>query len=366
MDPRLVYFQSFLGQSPTDHPGAIQAALQRVRPEGVRVLWGVADSSVRAPEGAEPVLLRSREWYDAMARAAWIVTNVELEPWFVRRPGQEVLQTYHGYPSKAMGLSQWRARDLTPTHVEQLLRRTSGTWNNLLTPIPAMDRYYRENYAFEGRIISQGYPRDDSLVAPGHEQRRDDARRLLGIGPDQRAVLYAPTWRDDLATNFRSAQAVLHLDVARAARDLGPGYTMLMRGHRFHTPSAGGAQVVDVTSYPEVNDLLLAADAAVLDYSSMRFDFALTGRPMVFLVPDLRAYTEDTRGFLYPFEDSAPGPLVSTTEEVVAALRDLPALAAEWHERIVDFNATYQPNADGRAAERVVAEFFAPLLEEPR
>ena len=121
-----------------------------------------------------------------------------------------------------------------------------------------------------------------------------------------------------------------------------------------------------MTSYPEINDLLLAADAAVLDYSSLRFDFALTGRPMVFLVPDLRAYTEDTRGFLYPFEDTAPGPLVETTEEVVAALRDLPALAADWHERIVAFNAAYQPTADGRAAERVVAEFFAPLLEEQR
>ena len=159
VDGRLAYFQAFLGQAPTDHPGAIQAALQRVRPKGVRMLWGVSDSSVQVPEGAEPVLLRSQAWYDAMARAAWIVTNVELEPWFVRREGQEVLETYHGYPSKAMGLSQWRARDLTPSHVEQMLRRTSGTWNNLLTPIPEMDRYYRENYAFEGRIISQAIGR---------------------------------------------------------------------------------------------------------------------------------------------------------------------------------------------------------------
>ena len=140
---------------------------------------------------------------------------------------------------------------------------------------------------------------------------------------------------------------------------------MLMRGHRFHAPSAGGAQVVDVTTYPEINDLLLASDAAVLDYSSLRFDFALTGRPMVFLVPDLRDYTEQTRGFLYPFEDSAPGPMVATTEEVVAALRDVPALAREWSERIAEFNATYQPLSDGHAAERVVAEFFAPLLEGP-
>ncbi len=86
-------------------------------PAEVRMLWAVQDSSTRVPEGAEPVLLRSREWYDALARAAWVVTNIELEPWFTRREGQEVLETYHGYPSKAMGLAQWRARGLTPTHL---------------------------------------------------------------------------------------------------------------------------------------------------------------------------------------------------------------------------------------------------------
>jgi CDP-glycerol glycerophosphotransferase (TagB/SpsB family) len=180
----------------------------------------------------------------------------------------------------------------------------------------------------------------------------------------QTAILYAPTWRDDLATDFRRAQAVLHLDVARVARDLGPDHVVLLRGHRFHEPAPGGAQVLDVTSYPEVNDLLLAADAAVLDYSSLRFDVALTGCPMVFLVPDLREYAEQTRGFLYPFTDSSPGPLLETTAEVVEALRDLPGLKREWADRIDAFNATYNPLADGHAADRVVAEFFAPLLED--
>ena len=416
VDPHLVYFQSFLGQAPTDHPGAIQAALHRAvagldsarpatsgdsarpadpvlgldsarpattrdsarpatsgdsaRPASsgdsarprTRMLWGVADSSVPVPEGAEPVQLRSRAWYDALARAAYVVTNVELEPWFVRRGGQEVLETYHGYPSKAMGLMQWHARDLTPTHVNELLRRTSGTWNTLLTPIPEMDDYYRENYGFEGRIISQGYPRDDSLVAPGHEERRARARAQLGIAEHQTAILYAPTWRDDQATDFRSATAVLHLDVEETARQLGEDYVVLLRGHRFHAVTAGGAQVLDVTAHPEINDLILACDAAVLDYSSLRFDIALAHKPMLFLVPDLEDYTVRTRGFLYPFEASAPGPLVDTTTEVIDLLRDVPALRRDWDERLASFNARYQPLSDGHAAERVVAEFFAPLL----
>ena len=79
---------------------------------------------------------------------------------------------------------------------------------------------------------------------------------------------------------------------------------------------------MDVTDYPEVSDLYLAADAAVVDYSSLRFDFGVTGKPMIFHVPDLQRY-QDTRGWLFDFEPTAPGPLVDTTAEVVDQLRDL-------------------------------------------
>jgi CDP-glycerol glycerophosphotransferase len=359
LDPRLVYFQSFTGQWANDHPLAIQQELARRRPD-VRIRWAVADSSASVPEGAEPVLFRSREWYDVLARAGHLVTNIELERWFRRRPGQQLLQCFHGYPSKTMGLGLWRSRGLLPSHLEQQLDHTSRTWNALLTPDPAMDGYYREEYAYDGRILALGYPRDDVLVGPEAHDVRIDTRHRLGIAPGQRAVLYAPTWRDDLATNFRAAEAVHHLDVEQAAASLGDDYVLLLRGHRFMaaTGTSTGSRVLDVTSYPEVNDLLLAADAAVLDYSSMRFDFALTGRPMVFLVPDLEDYATVKRGFLYDFAPTAPGPLARSSAEVVEALRDLDGVRERYRDDYARFNATYNRFQDGQAARRVVARFF--------
>jgi CDP-glycerol glycerophosphotransferase (TagB/SpsB family) len=142
--------------------------------------------------------------------------------------------------------------------------------------------------------------------------------------------------------------------VNRVADALGDSHVLLLRGHRFHETPGSGARVLDVTVYPEINDLILAADAAVLDYSSLRFDFALTSRPMVFLVPDLEEYAGASRGFLYSFTDTAPGPLLSTTDEVVEALRDLSALSTEYAAALVRFNATYNSHQDGRAAKRVV------------
>jgi CDP-glycerol glycerophosphotransferase (TagB/SpsB family) len=119
--------------------------------------------------------------------------------------------------------------------------------------------------------------------------------------------------------------------------------------------------VVDVTDHPEINDLILASDVAVLDYSSLRFDYAQTRRPMVFLVPDLEDYTAGVRGFLFPFEQTAPGPLVRTTDDVVDQVRDVPTLAAGWAGRVADFDAAYNPHQDGHAAARMLDAILALL-----
>jgi CDP-glycerol glycerophosphotransferase (TagB/SpsB family) len=361
VDPDLFYFESYAGRTATDSPRAIFEELRRRRPD-VRAYWGVADRSQRAPAGAVPVLLRSREWYAVLARAGVLVLNTDTEVWFRRRPGQRLLQTFHGYPSKAMGIGQWQAKDFRPSRIRELRARGVDTWTTILTPTPEMTRHYREQYDYDGPALEHGYPRDDDLVGPDASGRRDDARRRLGIGPDRTAVLYAPTWRDHLASRPRAAAMTDFLDVAEAARALGEDYVLLLRGHRFHvtqTLAAGGARVVDVTSYPEINDLILAADAAVLDYSSLRFDFALTGRPMVFLVPDLEEYARGSRQFLFPFEDSAPGPFVHDTAGVVQQLLD-PTLAKRHADEIAAFNARYNPWQDGHAAARVVDALLAP------
>ena len=80
---------------------------------------------------------------------------------------------------------------------------------------------------------------------------------------------------------------------------------------------------------------------------------------MVFLVPDLEDYRSGVRGFLFPFTDSAPGPLVRTTEEVVSHVRDAGRLANACAGSVADFNARYNPWQDGSATAR-----FVDLLEQ--
>ncbi|GAA3656055.1 hypothetical protein GCM10022237_15140 [Nocardioides ginsengisoli] len=362
LDPNAVYFQSYVGASATDSQLALHEELRRSRPD-LTLYWGVASASSWVPEGGVPVVITTRDYYRVLASAGHICMNIDPERWFRKRPGQRLLQTFHGYPAKSMGIRMWEAKRFSPRRIEAELWRTSRQWDLILTPAPEMDEHYRREYDYDGPIHSAGYPRDDVLVGERAAAVRDDTRRRLGIRPGQKAILYAPTWRDDQATNWRAADAVHHLDVAAASRELGSDYVLLMRGHRFHASTAGGdsaTRFLDVTDYPEINDLILAADAAVLDYSSLRFDFALTGRPMVFLVPDLDSYVGGVRGFLYDYAPSAPGPRVDTAEEVVALLRDLDGLQRRTADEMVAFHERFNYLQDGRAAERVAAAFFDP------
>lgn len=361
IEPHSVYLQAYGGLSATDSQLAIHHELRSRHPE-LTLHWGVIDSSSWVPPGGVPLLINSREWYRVLSTAKYLATNLDLPRWFRKRPGQHVLQTFHGYPSKAMGIGMWRAKNFTPLRIEAELARTSGTWDLILTPDPAMDRYYREEYAYDGPIHSHGYPRDDALVSADAGRIREETRARLGIRPDQVAVLYAPTWRDDMAGGWRRASLVSHLDIAAARSALGDDYVFLLRGHRFHVRASGrrdeGGRAVDVTDYPEVNDLILAADVAVLDYSSLRFDFSLTGSPMVFLVPDLADYAGGVRGFLYDFAESAPGPLLDTTAEVIDALRDLDGLRERYAADYAAFQDRFNRFMDGTSTQRVVGTFF--------
>jgi CDP-glycerol glycerophosphotransferase len=106
-----------------------------------------------------------------------------------------------------------------------------------------------------------------------------------------------------------------------------------------------------------VNDLVLAADVAVLDYSSLRFEWALTGKPMVFFVPDLESYLA-RRPPLFPFEQSAPGPWVRTTRELAGQLIDLEGVRASYSDQVAAFNERYNALNDGHATKRVLTSFL--------
>jgi CDP-glycerol glycerophosphotransferase len=177
-------------------------------------------------------------------------------------------------------------------------------------------------------------------------------------------VLYAPTWRDDLVFDHTGpADFELPIDLADFTRRLGRDHVLLIRLHsivsgRVHLPP--DLPVVDVTDEPESAPLYLAADALVTDYSSAMFDFGVTGRPIVLFAYDLQHYRDDLRGFYVDPAEIAPGPLVTTSPDLIDTLADLPASSAERASRYARFQETFCGLEDGHATDRVLDLLFPP------
>ena len=358
--------RSYFGESATCNGVGIVRELRR-RGSDLDVFWSVRDHSVPVPDGAEPVVMRSREWYDLLGSATYYLDNM-FQPTFHRKPpGQVLVQTFHGYPFKTMGRQHWEQTLRSPQAIEEYERR-AAEWDYLVSPAAYATPLLRRDFAYDGDVLEIGYPRNDVLQSPEADGIRSAVRALFGIRPDQRAILYAPTFRDyESPDDFRAAMVDL-LDLEAVADALGDAGVLLVRGHAFNARAGQNIGerpgIVDVTDYPEVSDLYLAADAAIVDYSSLRFDFAVTGKPMIFHVPDLQRYRE-TRGWVVDFERTAPGPHVSTTDEVIERVRDLDGVRDTYREQYERFGRDFIELDDGRASERFVDAVMVPRGDAP-
>jgi CDP-glycerol glycerophosphotransferase len=340
-----VFFESFYGQNASCNPLAIDREIAAAHPTVARY-WSVADASVEVPDGAIALIDGSEEWWRIRAGARLLVVNDWLRKRFMRRTHQTVLQTWHGTPLKRIALTR---RGLRPRAALATLRERAR-WDILLSQNTYSSRILRTAYAF-ARPWELGYPRNDVLVGDVGADRAAALRARLGVPHDATVVLYAPTWRDD------HPEEVDQLDVAAFAAELGDGFFTLIRGHSRTLRAAGdvhGANVLDVTSYPDASDLFLVADALVTDYSSVMFDFTVTGKPLYFYTPDLDRYRDELRGFYFDLLAVSPGPVSQTPADLIGHLRAPDEARAKFAHRYAAWAARFNAHDDGHAAARVV------------
>ncbi len=354
-----VLYDSYSGKQYSDSPRAIHEELVRQQAD-VEHLWTVKDAQIELPDTVRPVRQWGAEWYEAMARSRYIVTNAHLPEWFRRRDGQSVVQTWHGTPLKRIGFDIEDVQFANPRYLEKVTKEVPN-WSYLVSPNPFSTPIMRRAFRYKGEIIETGYPRNDMLASPDRDVLAERVRARLGLPPGKRAVLYAPTWRDDSFYGPGKYRLDLRLDLDRAASVLGDDHVLLIRRHPNVVdtiPSTAGGFVRDVSGYPDVAELFLVADVLLTDYSSLMFDYANTGRPMLFFTYDLEHYRDQLRGFYFDFERQAPGPLLSSADEVIEALRSLDQVAADYSGPYARFTEQFCALDDGKAAQRVIEQFL--------
>ena len=286
-----VFMESFGGRSGGDNPAAIceDLAAHDVR---APLWWSVVDGTVPVPSGAVPVVVGSQEWVEALRTSRVIVTNDHLPDWFSKRGGQHLLQTWHGTPIKKL------LHDAAPGSVslryQRLMARQVPQWDLLLAQNREAEQRLRRALGYGGQVRVGEYPRNVRLLGGIEVGRR--VRSDLGIGEEQQVILYAPTWRERLRHPGGLAG---HSNGQGLQGDVYPAHrtdaVILMRTHHMNRARPGPG-LVDVSRYPSIEELMMAADVLVSDYSSIFLDFALTGKPAVVYVPDLEHYRDVERG----------------------------------------------------------------------
>ena len=336
-----VFMESFGGRSGGDNPAAIceDLAAHDVR---APLWWSVVDGTVPVPSGAVPVVVGSQEWVEALRTSRVIVTNDHLPDWFSKRGGQHLLQTWHGTPIKKL------LHDAAPGSVslryQRLMARQVPQWDLLLAQNREAEQRLRRALGYGGQVRVGEYPRNVRLLGGIEVGRR--VRSDLGIGEEQQVILYAPTWRERLRHPGGLAG---HSNGQGLQGDVYPAHrtdaVVLMRTHHMNRARPGPG-LVDVSRYPSIEELMMAADVLVSDYSSIFLDFALTGKPAVVYVPDLEHYRDVERGLYGDWPRGSGLPVALDHDELAFHLN-----------RILG-------NFDVQAARREVLEVDpAPVLE---
>ncbi|MEV6695947.1 CDP-glycerol:glycerophosphate glycerophosphotransferase [Streptomyces sp. NPDC051453] len=357
VDPYLAVFSAYWDRGMACNPAAIAAKVTELAPR-IHQVWVVsAAHAPLLPPGTDHVVPGSRRYWEVMARAAYLVNNVNFPNAVVKRPEAVHVMTHHGTPLKRMGLDQIEYPTASKgLNFRQLLARVDK-WDYSVTSNSHSTRTWERAYPAHYVPLEYGYPRNDVFyraTAADIQAVRD----RLGIAPGRRAVLYAPTHRD------YEASWTPRLDLATLAERLGDDTVLLVRGHYFYGGAASplaelrrSGRVIDVSTYDPVEDLCLAADVLVTDYSSIMFDYANLDRPIVVYADDWEMYAK-TRGVYFDLIAEAPGPVARTQDELTEILT-----AGAWRDEAsgkarAAFRRRFCEFDDGHAAERVVRRVF--------
>ncbi|MEU9209425.1 bifunctional glycosyltransferase family 2 protein/CDP-glycerol:glycerophosphate glycerophosphotransferase [Streptomyces sp. NPDC048415] len=355
LDENLAVYCAYWGRGYACNPAAIHAKARELAPH-IRSVFLVEPDAVDAlPNGLDYAVIGSRRSWEMLARAKYLINNANFADEVVKRPGSVHLQTQHGTPLKKMGVDQ---------STYPVVAAATGSFTKLLTRVDRWDynlssnRHSTEMWerAFPAtyEALEYGYPRNDVYYTATASDVAD-VRRRLGVPEGKTALLYAPTHRD-YSTGFDS-----RLDLEAFCEEIGDGFVVLLRAHYFYDQGSArsSGRIIDVTGHRSSEDVCLAADALITDYSSIMFDYANLDRPIVVYADDWEVYRE-TRGVYFDVTKAPPGPVARTPQELARVFRDgsyaqSRDLRAQFRERFCQFD-------DGRAAERVVRRV---LLGEP-
>ena len=349
-----VVISHFYGRGFGDSPGAIAKALLEAD-STLDIRWLLTSPDQVLPDGIRPVSYRPLSRIIELSTARVWIDDCRKGARF-KKKNQIYLQTWHGFALKRIEADAVGALD--PGY-EAYARRDGEQTDVMISGSRFMTELYRSSFWYDGPVEEFGSPRNDMLFQPAAPLRQKVCK-ALGIPPEKKLVLYAPTFRVDGSLTPYSLDVSAVLDSCN--RRFGGDHVLLLRLHpnierKADSLPCDGKTIFQATHYPDMQELLSAADVVISDYSSLMFDFALTGRPVFQFATDIDTYRQD-RSFNFPL-DQLPFSLAEDNEALqrVIAAYDPAKAAAQWAR----FSQEHGIHEDGHAAQRCAQWILARI-----
>lgn len=288
-----------------------------------------------------------------LATCRVFIANVRMAS-FCKRKGQYYVQTWHGTGPKKSEKDS--IGTLSKSYVETAIRDCEQT-DLMLSGSGYFSNWIKRSTWYKGKILECGSPRCDVFFnQEDYEKSKKKVFSEFHVGNDERLIMYAPTFRS--LTEIEDYGFDAKKLIGTLMERFGGKWKLLLRFHpnvaKYPIPDIFskylGKEVIDVTRYPDMQDLLCASDALITDFSSVSTEFAIQNKPCFLYAPDLDSYD---RG-LYIKPEQMPFPLAKTEIELLGVVAGFDEAN---YKKLVDTYSLFLGNVEkGCACREVVNE----------
>lgn len=349
---------NFSGRGYGDSPKYIVEELLKDNNQ-YEIIWAVKSKKLeKFPEGIEVVKINSIKYFYKLSTARVWINNSRFPVFVRKRKKQYYIQTWHS-PLRLKTIEMDAYENLSE-YYKKVMINDSKNIDLMLSGCDFSYNIYKNSFMYSGKILKCGTPRCDIFFNSSHiEEMRRKFLEIYGIDATKRIILYAPTFRKN--SNFEKNM----LDLDEFINNLNKSTENILLV-RFHPSSKMNIDItnnniIDVSKYPDIQELLCVADILITDYSSCSFDMLIAKKICILYIPDVEEYMRRERKLYFNFEE-LPFPKVKTKKELIEKINNLDDKI--YLNKVEKFEEKIGLYENGQAAKEVVKKIKEVVKNE--
>lgn len=355
------------GGSYGGHERYICEALLNIRKD-IDIVWCTTEMSINVPENIRLVFSGNKKKYSRELRTAKIWISGTMIPREIKKKPEQIFIEVKHWASITLKKFYLDAPSVSKIQYNKEHWEEKGAEMDYIFVGSKFDaESCRRGLSSTAQMIHIGSCRSDALFLS--ENLKNKICSEYNISKNVKILLYAPTYRfKKNGSNESRTTGTIDIDFDRLHKTLEEKtnceWIILLRlhpavkndGEKF----AESDYVINVSEYPDSEELCSVCDIMISDYSSIMFEPAFVGKPVFLYAPDKDSYIDNEYELLLDY-DTLPFPVAMTNTELNNNILSFDE--GKYRVDVDAFMRKYGVHEDGHASERA-AQFISGLIDE--